>query len=241
MNNTNNQSARESFIIAKKVFYNAMRDKFQPGEQGDQKCRQWVDGLKLSQGEVRTENLLTTTTTNYRFGVLKSDPNNSNVVPVFNTENRLNPQDTLLVNEMGIFVGKPASNVDTAWELRSYGSFLDFGAAPGLAINTTLFSHGAFKMGVNNDVVIPYRGLFNHWYKPQTQNTAAIAAASPDDQLRGAEDGFITVEPNVLLIGSKGYVPEIILPTALATVANAFSRVVIIFRGILAQNSTIIS
>jgi hypothetical protein len=95
-------------------------------------------------------------------------------------------------------------------------------------------------MNVNNDVVIPYRGLFNHWYKPQTQQTAALGAGSPGDQIRGAEDGMITFEPNAILIGSKGYQPQIVLPAAMASAAQ-FLRCILIFRGILAQNSTVVS
>jgi hypothetical protein len=95
-------------------------------------------------------------------------------------------------------------------------------------------------MRVNNDVIIPFRGLLNHWYKPQTQQTAALGPASPQDQFRGAEDGFITQEPNLLLIGSKAYVPQIELPAALSSAAE-FLRCVLIFRGILAQNSTVIN
>jgi hypothetical protein len=87
---------------------------------------------------------------------------------------------------------------------------------------------------------MPYRGLFNHWYKGQTQQTAALGAASPADQIRGAEDGFITDEPNILLIGSKGYIPQIILPAAIA-LTSTHVRAVLIFKGILAQNSTSVS
>jgi hypothetical protein len=43
-----------------------------------------------------------------------------------------------------------------------------------------------------------------------------------------------------VLIGSKNYIPSIILPAALAAVETV-QRAVIIFRGILAQNSTVIS
>jgi hypothetical protein len=43
-----------------------------------------------------------------------------------------------------------------------------------------------------------------------------------------------------VLIGSKNYVPEIVLKSAMASAA-AFLRTVVIFRGILAQNSTVVS
>jgi hypothetical protein len=87
---------------------------------------------------------------------------------------------------------------------------------------------------------MPYRGLWNHLYNPQTQQTNPLGAGSPGDQVRGAEDGMVTMEPNILLVGSKGYLPEIVLKSALASAA-ANLRAVLIFRGVLAQNSTSVS
>lgn len=233
MNNTNNISARASVQIAKEVYMRAMSDKF----ANESDLRRWTDSLKWSQGEVRLECELAANTTNFRFGLTQNQANTTGVQ--FNTENRLTMQDSLICNEIGIFVVSPGSRVDTEFELRSYGNTQDFAAAAALAIDG-MFNNAYLRMGVNNDVVIPYRGLFNHFYRPQTQQTAALGAGSPGDQIRGAEDGFVTMEPNLFLIGSKGYIPEVVLPTALASVQN-FSRLVIIFRGPLAQNSTVVS
>lgn len=239
MNNTNNYSARESYRIAKELLYNAFRnDKAFDNPHGDRNCREWVNSRKLSQSEIRLEVELNTTNNSFVFGLTANQQNSTNVI--FNTENRLTMQDSLIANEYGIFVGQPASRTDTAWELKTYGSQPTFAAADAAALNTTFYSHGYFKMTCNNDVIMPYRGVLNHWYRPQTQQTAAFGAGSPLDQIRGAEDGMITTEPNVLLIGSKGYIPQIIVPTNLASAA-AFLRCVLIFRGILAQNSTSVS
>lgn len=244
MNNTNNYSARMSFKTAKDIFFNAMRNKFKPGPQGDAECQKWVDNLKLSQGETRHEVAMSTARTNFKFGVLQQDQNSDGVV--YNTEKRLSQQDTLLVNEIGFFVGAPGSASATNWKLRTYGNVVDFPTSTSAVdIDSTLYSNGFLRIGVNNDVILPYRGLFNFLYRPQTQQSAFIAGASGpqtsyQDQIRGAEDGFITAEPNILLIGSKGYIPEVIIPTNLAAI-TANSRMVLIFRGILAQNSTITS
>lgn len=234
MNNTNNQSARDSYQHAKKMFTNAFMDKF----VSPQACEAWVNGLKLSQSEIRLEVQLNATANQFNFGLIPNQPNSNNVQ--FNTEQRLNLQDSLCVNEYGIFVGNPSAQDAVDWNLRSYGNEVDFTTAQALALNTTFFDHGYFSIRCNNDVIMPYRGLFNHLYKPQTQQTAALGAGSPDDQIRGAEDSMITDEPNIVLIGSKGYVPQITLPKNLANVA-AFTRAVVIFRGILAQNSTVVS
>jgi hypothetical protein len=243
MNNKDNASARMSFDIAKQVLYKAWIDSFvkaNPGNPGkaDADCKAWVNSRKLSQGEIRLEVELNTANSTFTFGVTPTQQNSTGVT--FNTENRLQLQDSLICAEYGIFVGQPASRTDTAWRLRTYGNTQDFAAADAAALDETFYSHGSFQLRVNNDVIVPYRGLYNHWYKGQTQQTAALGAGSPGDQICGAEDGFITAEPNILYIGSKNYQPQIVLPTQLASAA-AFMRCILICRGINAQNSTSIN
>lgn len=242
MNATNNVAARQAYQQAQNMFYVALRDKFADGPAGDAACRRWVNNLKLAQSEVRCEVQLTTTNNAFTFGVLQNQPNTSNTV--FNTEQRLNIQDSLCVSEYGIFVGKPASATDTAWTPLTYGNpniFTTANVAP--AINGTFFGNGQFTLKANNDVLIPARGLFNHYYVPQTQQSGVTASATVPlyrDQQRGAEDGFITAEPNLVLVGTKNYIPQIVLPAAL-TAVESFQRAIIIFRGVLAQNSTVVS
>jgi len=236
MNNTNNVSARMSFDIAKNVLYKAWIESFGNDARA---CQNWVDGRKLSQSEIRCEVTLNTTNTNFTFGVTQGQPNTTNVQ--FPTEKRLNLQDSLIVAEYGIFVGLPASNTDTNWPLKTYGNPNVFTTAGSFAaLDGAFYAAGGFQMTVNNDTIIPYRGLFNHYYRPQTQQIAAIAVGAVGDQLRGAEDAMITQEPNLLLVGSKNYVPQLVLPAALAAV-TAGTRAVLIFRGVLAQNSTVIN
>jgi hypothetical protein len=235
MNNTNNMSARMSFDIAKQILYASWIDSF----AGDsKKCQDWVNSRKLAQSEIRIEVELTTGGNTFTFGVTPNQQNTTGVI--FNTENRLNLQDSLIASEYGIFVGQPSSRTDTAWVLNTYGNTQNFAAADAAALDSTFYSNGSFLMKVNNDVILPYRGLFNHWYKPQTQQTAALGAGSPKDQIRGAEDGTVTLEPNIYLIGSKNYVPQIQMPANLASAA-AFLRCALIFRGVLAQNSTVVN
>lgn len=235
MNSTNNYSARMSYDIAKRVLFDAWIGSF--GNNAKQ-CQDWVNGRKLSQHEVRLEVGLNTANNRFAFGVTPNQSNSTN--QIFATENRLMLQDSLIVSEYAIFVAQPTSLDDTSFTLNTYGNTQVFAAADATALNETFYSNGYFSTKVNNDVIIPYRGLFNHWYKPQTQQTAALGPGAPQDQLRGAEDGFVTQEPNLLLIGSKNYVPEIILPGTLASAA-AFMRAVLIYRGVLAQNSTVVN
>jgi hypothetical protein len=235
MNNTNNFSARNSYEIAKQILYNAWIGSF--GGNSEQ-CWAWVNDRKLSQGEIRLEVGLNIINNTFTFGVTPNQVNSSNLQ--FITEKRLDLQDSLIASEYGIFVAQPTSLTDTSFRLSTFGDTQEFAAADAEALDTTFFSNGNFSLKVNNDVIVPYRGLFNHWYTPQTQATAAPGAGSPKTQLRGAEDGMITQEPNILLIGSKNYVPQINLISNLASAA-AFQRAVLIFRGILAQNSTVVN
>jgi hypothetical protein len=233
VNNTNNTSARASFQHAQKMFFQAFRDKF----MDDASCWNFVNQLKLTQGEIRLEVQLLATTNQFLFGVTPNQANTNNIV--FNTERRLPLQDSICVNEYEFLVGAPASVVDTTWQPRSYGNQIDFPGAIATSLNSTLFGHGWFRMTVNNDVIIPYRGLLNHYYSPQTQETAALGAGSPNDQLRGAEDAQITAEPNFVLIGSKNNEPTINVPAPLTV--GTFTRGILIMKGIYAQNSTVVS
>lgn len=235
MNSTNNASARQSYDIARQTLFNAWIQSFNNDTKA---CWNWVNNRKLSQHEIRLEVELNTANNRFAFGMTPNQANSTNVI--FNTENRLQLQDSLIASEYAIFVGQPSSRTDTAYTLETYGNTQIFAAADAAALDSTLYSNGFLQTRVNNDVIIPYRGLFNHWYKPQTQQTAPLGAGSPKDQLRGAEDGFVTQEPNLLLIGSKNYVPEIVLPSALASAA-AFLRAILIYRGVLAQNSTVVN
>lgn len=229
-----------SFDIAKGLLFDSWIQNFRQagGANPEGRCRDWVNSRKLSQSEIRLEVNLTTTANIFTFGLTPNQANTSNVV--FATEQRLNLQDSLVASEYGIYVGQAAGNNDTAWQLKTYGSTQFFAAADVTALNTTFYSNGGFQIAVNNDVILPYRGLFNHWYVGQTQQTAALGAASPQDMIRGAEDGQITLEPNILFIGSKNYVPQIVLKSNLASAA-ANLRCVLILRGVLAQNSTVIN
>lgn len=234
MNPTNNESARMSYNIARELLYAAMRPKF----KSEADANAWVAGCKLSQSEIRLEVELNTTSNTFVFGVTDQQRNSSNVT--FPTERRLTLQDTLIVADYAFYVANSSGETDTEFELFTHGNPIAFPAAGAAAAINSLFANGFFQLKANNDVIIPYRGLYNHLYKGETQQTAVVGAGSPEDQIRGSEDGFITQEPNLLFIGSKNYVPSIVLPANMLAV-QAGMRAVLIFRGILAQNSTVVN
>lgn len=243
LNYTNNIAARDTLRKSKEVLFNSMLDKFitkyGDNDSARTECLKWVDNRKWSQSELRLEVELNTTTSNFLFAVTNSDQNTTGVK--FNTENRLDQQDTLVCSEYAIFLANPTSRTDTTFDLFSYANAVAFAAADLPSLRGTFFKQGFFYCTADKDVIIPYRGLLAHYNANQIQQTAALGAGSPQDQVRGAEDGFITDEPNMYVIGSKGYKPSIILPTALASLTNTFTRAVLLLRGNLAQNSTSIN
>jgi hypothetical protein len=93
---------------------------------------------------------------------------------------------------------------------------------------------------INNVQYTQRWDLWRHWQTNQTQQTAALGAGSPEDQFNGADDGFYPMQPFILLIGSQNIQVNINLPISPTTV-DANSRLVLMFRGILAQNSTVVN
>lgn len=185
--------------------------------------------FKCTQSYLRLELALSTTITNYQFQIL-----NQTTGSQFNTEQRLNLQDSFVVSSLGVFIALPASATATAFELDTYCNTVKYTNAA--AMNAIY--NGQLQVKINNDVVVPAWDLQQHFYRPQTQLTAA--ANTPQDQKRLAEDSMVAVEPNIIAIGSKNTQISIVLPTAL-TAVDANSRLVLLMRGVLAQNSTVVS
>jgi len=83
---------------------------------------------------------------------------------------------------------------------------------------------------------VPTSDLTKFLQVPQTQLTGATN--SPVDQFDG--QWATVVEPNLVLIGSKNSLFNITIPSAFTTL-DANTRVIILCRGILAQNVTVVS
>jgi hypothetical protein len=191
---------------------------------------------KCTQSDLILENQLVVGTTQFAFPFLRNQ--NNNVGAPFNTEIRLNQQDSFVAAAWGVFLSNPASNVDATAPMLSFPNIFTLGAAAAAAAETIYNS--IFQLSVNNDIILPVWSASRHRLVPQTQATAAFGAASPIDQVDLSSDGFVPVEPNLVIIGSKNNVLTLLLPAPLAAV-SAFERIRVHFRGILAQNSTIIT
>ena len=193
-----------------------------------------IAAYKLTQSYLRLEQALVTTKAQYTFPVL------TNQGTPTNTEQRLNLQDSFVISHVGFFLLAPASATDATKIPQTYPDPLTF--ATGAAAAGVLYS-GYLNISVNNNVLVPAWDLFRHYQTNQTQSSVAAGAPPPNAvlaQIDGGNDSFYAMEPNIIIVGSKNNVITINLPAAVATV-DSNSRIVLIFRGILAQNSTVVS
>jgi hypothetical protein len=200
-----------------------------------------VQNAVLTMSDLILEQQLSATLTQYTFPVLSNDNGPSGTR--FNTEQRLQQQDVFIASSWGVFLEEPASGTDATFIVHTYPNPVAFPTA-GEAAALEIIYNSYCKIAVNNTVILPYWSLSRHRLVPQTQRTTAAANVNGNayDQIDLSQDGFHPVEPNILFVGSKGYQIQVILPEGFgAGVLGAFTRLRIHYRGILAQNSTIIT
>ena len=190
----------------------------------------------LSQSYLRFEANLNSNVTTFTFDVLV----NENLNPNFSTSQKLNLQDAFITSSIGVFIGIPASPATNEGRVKLY-SYPDetvFTAATATALQS-LYS-GFLSLTVNQRVVVPSWDLYRHYNAPITQNGSPVNIAAGsllDNSTNFAKDGFYDVEPNMVFVGSKKNQLQITIPQALSAFPTD-SRVVVICRGLLSQNST---
>lgn len=194
-----------------------------------------IDNAVLSQSYLRLEQQLLTTKTNYLFPVLNNQTTGSNSIRA--TEFRLNLQDSFFVSEVGVYITPAPSATSTALVPYTYPNTVAF---PTGAASLYTFYCGALQVAVNNSVIITGIDLQRYLMIPQTQATAATNSPQTETYGSGELSAQCVVEPNVLIIGSKNTQISITLPGNIATLdANTYA--ILIFRGVLMQNVTVVS
>jgi hypothetical protein len=214
----------------------------------------------LSQSYLRFETAMVASSTTYKFDVLVNETSYS---PTFgNTTNKLNLQDAFVANQLGVYVACTNGNSTNANEYRLL-TYPTIGLASGgagnftqaLALNMLSLYNGYLSLTVNQRTVIPTWDLMRHYRVQNTQANGATAQfggtltaytapvhMNGEDSVNLADDGLFPVEPNLVFAGNKKHDLTITLPkgvTALPSVpTNVETRIVIIARGILAQNVT---
>jgi hypothetical protein len=184
----------------------------------------------LSQSYLRFEVPLNALQSSYTFDTLVNENTNPNYV----TQNKLNLQDAFVTSSIGFFLAVPASTATTETEfpLYSYPSGLGFSSAPAKAAANGIYS-GSMTLTVNQRTIITAWDISRHYFVPQTQGSAPATV----DQIDLSENGFYPAEPNIVMVGSKKNILQVQLPSGLTSVQQ-YSRLVCVFRGILAQNVT---
>lgn len=232
----NSIAARDDFNVAAHIFQEAFNPQFDAdGNPNPRYNRRFnaVTAFRLSQSVLRLEQPCVTTSTLYNFPVLT---NIQNQAQAFNTEVRLNIQDSFVITHVGFFLALPSSSTDTTFKLMTYPN-------PFVLTNEVqmqAYYNGFLSIMINNNQYTQKWDLWRHWKTNQTQQTAALGAGSPEDQFDGADDGFYPMQPFILFIGSQNIQLNITLPVSPSAV-DANSRLVIMLRGILAQNSTVVN
>jgi hypothetical protein len=191
---------------------------------------------KNTMSDLVLEQPLSTASTVYSFPVTNTQANGT----PFNTEVRLNLQDSFVASAWGVFLLAPSSATDATFRALTYGSGAVLTGGNGAAAETIYNSIA--RITVNNDVLVPVWHLSRHRMVPQSQQVAAAANQNgiAEDQIDLSTDGFFPMEPYLVFIGSKNIQIQILLPAALTTVLTS-SRLRIHYRGLLLQNSTTVS
>lgn len=221
-----------SSIAARDDFYNAaeiFRRSF-----GMDSIDATINAYKLTQSTLRLEQPLLANQNTYAFPILNTETGPGGVI--FNTELRLRQQDTFVPTHIGLFLCVPASSTDATFRLYGYPNQFIFTNA----LQMRSLYNGDLRIMVNNYQYMYSWDLQRHWISNQTQQTAAFAAGSPEDQDDFSADGFYPMQPYVLFGGAQNVQVSIRLSNA-PTAVDANSRYVMMFRGVLAQNSTPVS
>jgi hypothetical protein len=212
---------------------------FQNASNAVKRAGQSPANAVLSQSFLRLETGLVAGNTQYKFDILV---NENTQTTNYNTQLKLNLQDSFIVSQIGFFVCAPASTTDASYRLLTYPNKTAF-TTHATALNTLY--NGYMSLTINQRTIIPNWDLYKHLDVPTTQQnmvTGTFASTTgagllADDQNNAGDFGFFPCEPNIVLVGSKKNDLTVTLPAGLATVATN-SRLVCIFRGILAQNTT---
>src|SRR5258708_4549985 len=112
--------ARKDFNTAAKIFGNAFNPQNLANGQMNPNFNPYFDpvsAFRLSQSALRLEQPTVTSSATYLFPVLT---NIQNQAQAFNTEIRLNIQDSFVPTHVGFFLALPSSGTDTTFKLMTY-------------------------------------------------------------------------------------------------------------------------
>jgi len=201
-----------------------------------------TDTAVLTQSYLRSEVAMSATQSQYQLPLIVTQNNGATQ---FATEKRLQLTDVFLVSSINVQVAKPASATDAGFKLFNYGNQTVFSTTTCAEAIDGAYANGFLSMLIDNQQVLPAWDLDQHYCAPRTQQAAVIyysgaTAIEQVDSRDGSNDGIQLVEPNFVLAGNFNI--QLTLNTiASMSAVESFSRWVVRFRGILAQNCSKIS
>jgi hypothetical protein len=227
----NSIADRQNFEIAIGLFQKAFS---KPGRSLSKE--DVIKDFRPTQSRLRLEQPFTTTSTKINFPVVT---NVQGQAAPFITETRLNPQDSFVPTRLGIYVALPSSGTpsgDAAFKLLTYLNPFVFAQAAAMQV----FYNSTLSITIGNDTLLPAWSVGWHERRPNTQQTAAAGAGSPVDEFDGDEYGLRAMNPFVLLVGTSNLQVNINFPAAPSAI-DANSRIVLVYDGLLFQNSTVLN
>jgi hypothetical protein len=232
----NPQAARDDFQNAAKIFQNAINAKRATNQNPDQRAPLSLSDViamyQLTQSTLRLEQPIVTTSPIYTFPIATTQ---QGAQAPFITEIRLQQTDTFVPTQIFVGLGNASGTSDITFKVVAYPSPVLF--PTGFTAMQTLYN-GQLKFQINNYQYLYGWDLLRHYFSPQTQQTAAPGPGSPVDEFDLSQDGFYPMQPFVLFNGLQNLNFQAVLPGAITTNDSA-TRVVVLLRGVIAQNSTV--
>lgn len=227
-------------------------------------------------GYLRLETPLRDGQTSLQFPLLQNQTyNGENQQP---TEQRLALQDNFVVGSkfFGLYwyntvTNLPASKLITGFtpwntpQLYDEGSYTPIWRSTAYVLNGTMsglmneiWMSGWMRYSMDYNVIIPRWDCLQHYYIPRTQESPNFRGLDPATeygfewnmpQAEGLSDGFVPMEPNIILSGAKNTTIEFNMPFSISYAAMGWNRtqvtdgtyqprLVALYRGILLQNTT---
>ena len=199
-----------------------------------------AQAARLTSSYVRAEVNIATNLATYQIQTLSNQPNNANVI--YNTERRIQLQDWFIASQIGVFLGAPSSASDATFKLLSFPDPSVLTTSGAAAAAYALYN-GYLNLTIDNNVVMPEWDIDRHLVIPRTQPAAnadyTTSGINYVGSRNGSVDGYYPCEPNLIFNGAANLDFKLVLPSAIATAqANGFSRIIVIMRGVKAQNVT---
>lgn len=222
-----------------------------------------INEEEITQGYLLMSAILSPAKQVIQFAVVDTQQISSS--PITPLNRLLTMQDSFLISNMSYYIsrysftGGSLANIDFAssfcWTPVTYASaWSENGVSVQYNAGCEMFWIGAYlELKINKKVIIPYWDTYRHYKSPITQATPGFPLPSnyipqQKDQHDGSSDGFVYMQPNVVIGGGRNNILNLNLAANIpGTIApfddpdygvTFYTMAYVCVRGILMQNST---